>query len=139
VLALSSGDDAVGSVFDALLGHDEASYRTHAAYRLYSAAGIDASAMGNHDLDLGVRRLAQSLLRDARFPLLTANLAGCSWLSGLYFPAAIFVVKGVRVAVIGLTTPAQIAPQPDSTLHFRPPSRGDGESAARRQNRSAMW
>jgi 5'-nucleotidase/UDP-sugar diphosphatase len=118
VLALSSGDDAVGSVFDALLGHDEASYRTHAAYRLYSAAGIDACAMGNHDLDLGVRRLAQSLLRDARFPLLTANLAGCSWLSGLYFPAAIFVVKGVRVAVIGLTTPAQIAPQPDSTLHF---------------------
>ena len=118
VLALSSGDDAVGSVFDALLGHDEASYRTHAAYRLYSAAGIDACTMGNHDLDLGARRLARSLLNDARFPLLTANLAGCSWLSGLYFPAAIFIVKGVRVAVIGLTTPAQIAPQPDSTLHF---------------------
>src|SRR5690606_21646520 len=84
-------------------------------------AGIDACVMGNHDLDLGVRRLAHALLADARFPLLTANLAGCSWLSGLYFPAALFVVKGVRVAVVGLTTPAQIAPQPDSTLNFVDP------------------
>jgi len=121
ILVFSGGDDSVGSVFDALLGGDIASYRAHAAYRLYSAAGIDACVMGNHDLDLGVRRLAHALLADARFPLLTANLAGCSWLSGLYFPAALFVVKGVRVAVVGLTTPAQIAPQPDSTLNFVDP------------------
>ncbi len=121
ILAFSGGDDSVGSVFDALLGGDAATYRAHAAYRLYSAAGIDACVMGNHDLDLGVRRLAHALLADARFPLLSANLAGCSWLSGLYFPAALFVVKGVRVAVVGLTTPAQIAPQPDSTLNFVDP------------------
>lgn len=118
VLVFSAGDDSVGSVFDALLGYDPDSFQAHAAYRLYSVAGIDACAMGNHDLDLGVRLLAKALMTDAAFPLLTANLAGCSWLSGMYFPAALFVVKGVRVAVIGLTTPAQIAPQPDSTLHF---------------------
>lgn len=118
VLAFSAGDDSVGSVFDALIGYDPDTFQVHAAYRLYSAAGIDACAMGNHDLDLGVRLLAKALMTDAAFPLLTANLAGCSWLSGMYFPAALFVVKGVRVAVIGLTTPAQIAPQPDSTLHF---------------------
>ena len=100
------------------LGDDPATYRVHAAYRLYTAAGVDACAMGNHDLDLGARLLAHALSTDAHFPLLTANLAGCSWLAGLYFPAALFVVKGVRVAVAGLTTPAQIAPQPDSTLHF---------------------
>lgn len=121
VLAFSSGDDAVGSIFDALLGHDQASFRLHAAYRLYSAAGVDACALGNHDLDLGARLLARALRQDASFPLLSANLAGCSWLSGGYFPAALFVVKGVRVGVIGLTTPAQIAPQPDSTLHFVDP------------------
>ncbi len=123
VLAFSSGDDAVGGVFDALLGCDENSFRLHAAYRLYSAAGIDACALGNHDLDLNARLLARALRQDASFPLLTANLAGCSWLSGGYFPAALFVVKGVRVGVIGLTTPAQIAPQPDSTLHFVDPIR----------------
>ena len=121
VLAFSGGDDSVGSVFDALLGSNASTYQVHAAYRLYSAAGIDASVMGNHDLDLGVRLLAHALLTDARFPLLTANLAGCSWFSGLYFPAALFVVKGVRVAVIGLTTPAQIAPQQDSTLNLVDP------------------
>lgn len=121
VLAFSSGDDAVGSIFDALLGYDESSFRLHAAYRLYSAAGLDACALGNHDLDLGARLLACALRQDASFPLLTANLTGCSWLSGGYFPAALFVVKGVRVGVIGLTTPAQLAPQPDSTLHFVDP------------------
>ena len=118
VLVLSAGDDAVGSVFDALLGLDPASYRAHAAYRLYSAAGVDACTMGNHDLDLGVRLLAHTLMHDAAFPLLSADLAGCSWLAGMYFPAALFVVKGVRVVVIGLTTPGQIAPQPDSSLNF---------------------
>jgi len=121
VLAFSGGDDSVGSAFDVLLGSDSASYRAHAAYRLYSAAGIDACAMGNHDLDFGVQPLAQALRTDARFPLLTANLASCSWLSGLCFPAALFVIKGVRVAVVGLTTPAQIAPQPDSALLFVDP------------------
>lgn len=123
VLFLSAGDDAVGSVFDALLGDDAATFQTHAAYRLYSAAGIDACAMGNHDLDLGVRLLAKALATDARFPLLSANLAGCSWLAGMYFPGALFLVKGVRIAVIGLTTPAQIAAQPDSTLSFVDPIR----------------
>jgi 2',3'-cyclic-nucleotide 2'-phosphodiesterase (5'-nucleotidase family) len=123
VLAFSAGDDSVGSVFDALIGDSPSSFQLHAAYRLYSAAGIDACALGNHDLDLGPRLLAQALLADARFPLLSANLAGCSWLSGLYFPAALYVVKGVRVAVIGLTTPGQIAPHPDSTLHLVDPIR----------------
>ena len=121
LLVLSAGDDAVGSVFDALLGDSVATFQAHAAYRLYSTAGVDACTIGNHDLDLGVRLLAQALMTDAHFPLLSANLAGCSWLSGLYFPAALFVVKGVRVAVVGLTTPGQIAPQPDSTLNFVDP------------------
>jgi 2',3'-cyclic-nucleotide 2'-phosphodiesterase (5'-nucleotidase family) len=121
VLAFSAGDDSVGSVFDALVGDSPSNFQMHAAYRLYSAAGIDACALGNHDLDLGPRLLAQALLADARFPLLSANLAGCSWLSGLYFPAALYVVKGLRVAVIGLTTPGQIAPHPDSTLHLVDP------------------
>lgn len=121
VLAFSAGDDSVGSVFDALIGDCPAAFQMHAAYRLYSAAAIDACALGNHDLDLGPRLLAQALLADADFPLLSANLAGCSWLSGLYFPAALYVVKGLRVAVIGLTTPGQIAPHPDSTLHLVDP------------------
>jgi len=118
LLVFSGGDDSVGSPFDTLLGDSVESFQLHAAYRLYSAVGVDAGVMGNHDLDLSARLLAEALIADAGFPLLTANLAGCSWLSGLYFPAALFVVKGLRVAVAGVTTPAQMAPQPDSTLTF---------------------
>ncbi len=117
VLALSAGDDLVGAVFDELLGDDPTSFQLHAGYRLYSAAGIDAGAFGNHDLDLGTRLIALGIKQDARFPLLSANLVGSRWLDGLYHPAAIFVTKGVRVGVIGLTTPAAIKPQRDSGLH----------------------
>ena len=123
VLALSAGDDSVGSVFDELLGRDTSSFQAHAAYRLYSAAGVDACTIGNHDLDLGARLLAHAVVHDAAFPVLSANLAGCSWLSGLHFPGCLFVVKGIRIGVIGLTTPGQIAPQPDSTLRLEDPVR----------------
>ncbi|GAB4444978.1 MAG: bifunctional metallophosphatase/5'-nucleotidase [Anaerolineae bacterium] len=117
VLALSAGDDLVGAVFDELLGDDPDSFQLHAGYRLYSAAGIDGGAFGNHDLDLGTRLIALGIRQDARFPLLSANLVGSRWLDGLYHPAAIFVTKGVRVGVIGLTTPAAIKPQRDSGVH----------------------
>lgn len=118
VLALSAGDDLVGAVFDELLGDDPDSFQLHAGYRLYSAAGIDAGTFGNHDLDLGTRLIALGLQRDAKFPLLSANLVGSRWLTGLYYPAAIFVIKGVRVGIIGITTPAAIKPHRDSGVHM---------------------
>jgi 2',3'-cyclic-nucleotide 2'-phosphodiesterase (5'-nucleotidase family) len=122
VLALSAGDDCVGSPFDLLLGQDDPfAFHAHAAYRLYSAVGLDACAIGNHDLDWGEAHLARALTADARFPALSANLTGCRELAGRFLPAAIFVVQGVRVAVIGLTTPAQVARLPGSTLTVADP------------------
>jgi 2',3'-cyclic-nucleotide 2'-phosphodiesterase (5'-nucleotidase family) len=120
VLALSAGDDLVGAVFDELLGADPDSYIRHAGYRLYSAAGIDVGALGNHDLDIGSRLLAHAIRSDARFPLLAANLVGCSWLAGFYYPAALIVVKGIRVGIIGLITPAGIKCR-DCGLHIANP------------------
>ena len=117
VLAMSAGDDLVGAVFDELLGDEPESYRLHAGYRLYSAAGLDVGTLGNHDLDMGARLLAHAIRHDACFPLLAANLIDSRWLSGLYYPAALLVVKGVRVGLIGLTTPAGIRPDIDSELH----------------------
>lgn len=117
VLALSAGDDLVGAVFDELLGDVPQDFQTHAGYRLYSAAGIDAATFGNHDLDLGTHQLALGVQHDANFPLLAANLVGSRWLAGSYYPAALFVLKGVRVGVIGLTTPTALKPQCDPGLH----------------------
>jgi 2',3'-cyclic-nucleotide 2'-phosphodiesterase (5'-nucleotidase family) len=116
VLAVSAGDDLIGAVFDELLGDDCDSYIAHAGYRLYSAAGIDVAVLGNHDLDMGTQLLAHAIQKETHFPILSANLVGCPWLRGLYYPAALLVVKGVRVGFIGLITPTGLKPQPNANL-----------------------
>lgn len=121
VLFLSAGDDLVGTVLDELLGDDPESYVMHAGYRLYSEAGVDASAIGNHDLDMGSQLLARAIEEDAAHPILSANLVGSRWLQDRYYPAALMVVKGVRVGLIGLSTPAALKPQQDAGLHVANP------------------
>jgi 5'-nucleotidase/UDP-sugar diphosphatase len=109
LLVFSGGDDLIGSPFAELMGCRPSAFICHPAYRLYAAAGVDAGAVGNHDLDWGLSMLALSAGQDAAFALLSANLAPAAGAeaSGIY-PAALFVVKGIRVGVIGLTTPAEI-------------------------------
>ncbi|MEB3226030.1 MAG: bifunctional UDP-sugar hydrolase/5'-nucleotidase [Synechococcus sp.] len=102
VLLLSAGDDMIGTPFDALLGE------VYHPYNLYQALGVDAAALGNHDLDLGTQALAQMVAQSENFPLLSANLILPITLKSSIYPAALFDIKGVRVGVIGLTTPAQM-------------------------------
>jgi 5'-nucleotidase/UDP-sugar diphosphatase len=108
VLFLSAGDDLMGDALSELLGDDPESYVIHAGYHLYSAAGLDVGVVGNHELDVGLTLLAHSLQRDARFPMLSANLAGCRQLAGVVHPATLLVVKGLRVGIVGLTTRGQV-------------------------------
>ena len=109
LLVFAGGDDLIGSPFAELMGSRPAAFVCHPAYRLYTAAGVDAGAVGNHDLDWGLGMLALSAGQDAAFPLLSANLVPAAGTDapGIY-PAALFVVKGIRVGVIGLTTSAEI-------------------------------
>lgn len=108
VLVFSGGDDLVGTAFSELGGSRPTNFVCHPAYRLYSAAGVAAGGIGNHDLDWGLAMLALTARQDAAFPLLSANLLSApdADAAGVY-PAALFVVKGVRIGVIGLTTPAE--------------------------------
>lgn len=110
VLFMSAGDDLQGTVFGELLGDDPESYVVHVGYSLYSAAGLDVGVLGNHDLDLGLSLLGSALRHDARFPMLSANVAGCRPLAGVVYPAALFVVKGLRVGFVGLTTRGEVRP-----------------------------
>ena len=109
LLVFSGGDDLIGSPFAELMGCRPSAFLCHPAYRLYTAAGVDAGAVGNHDLDWGLGMLALSAGQDAAFPLLSANLVPAAGTDapGIY-PAALLVVKGIHVGVIGLTTPAEI-------------------------------
>lgn len=121
VLAMSAGDDLVGAVFDELLGDDPDSYVVHAGYHLYSRAGVDVGVLGNHDLDMGTQLLAHAIRRDARFPLLSANLVGCPRLADLHYPAALLVVKGIRVGIVGLTTPGEVKHRGDAEFRIANP------------------
>jgi 5'-nucleotidase / UDP-sugar diphosphatase len=106
VLLLSGGDDHTGTVFDELLGWSAPEFVMDPAYRAYSAAGVDAATLGNHELDRGAEMLRIGIRADANFPILSANLYGSAFLapSRDYFPAAIGVAKELRIGLIGLTT-----------------------------------
>lgn len=108
VMTFSAGDDCIGSVFDELLGSNPSDFETHASYQLYSELGLDAACLGNHDFDLGFPLLAKSIEQNAKFPILIANLSGCNRIKDLVYPAAIKVVKGIRVGIIGLVTQAEL-------------------------------
>ncbi len=104
VLFVSAGDDHIGTPFDELWGYDTNTFQIDPAYHAYSAAGLDAAVIGNHELDRGSALLAKSIQTNTAFPVLSANLYGSKNLEGLYFPAAIGVAKGLRIGLIGLTT-----------------------------------
>lgn len=106
VLLLSGGDDHTGTPLDELLGWAPEELVIDPAYAAYSAAGVDAATLGNHDLDRGGAVLAAGIRCSAAFPILSANIDGStSLVAGRdYFPAAIAVAQGLRIGLVGLTT-----------------------------------
>ncbi|MEP1765181.1 MAG: 5'-nucleotidase C-terminal domain-containing protein [Sulfitobacter sp.] len=106
VLFLSIGDDHTGTMLDELIGWNEDQFAFDPSYRAYSAGGVDASVLGNHEFDRGSALLRQGIRQDAAFPLLSANVHGSQHLEmgRDYAPAAIALVGGLRVGLIGLTT-----------------------------------
>ncbi|NPV77377.1 MAG: bifunctional metallophosphatase/5'-nucleotidase [Anaerolineae bacterium] len=102
MLVLSGGDELEGSLFEQLLSDGQEP--VHSSYRLYSEMGVNAAVLGNHDLDRGIRQLASSIRRDARFPILAANIITPPEFNDCIDPAALFVMNSYRIAIIGLLT-----------------------------------
>lgn len=108
LLVLSGGDDIGDSVFDELLTPEDASQTPyHCSYKLYSQAGVDAAVLGNHDFDRGFDPLVRAIAQ-AQFPVLSANLRAVGNIPIPVYPAALFLLHGVRVGVIGLTTRVEL-------------------------------
>lgn len=125
VLFISGGDDHTGSVFDELLGWSPDGFVADAAYRVYSAAGLDIAVLGNHEFDRGAELLKTGITRDARFPVLSANVYGSRFVqpNADYVAAAIAEAKGLRIGFIGLTTPVdtRVGQPADPTLAVASP------------------
>jgi len=125
VLFLSIGDDHTGTMLDELIGWNEDAFILDPSYRAYSAGGVDASVLGNHEFDRGSYLLAKGIRQDAAFPILSANVHGSEHLEigRDYAPAAIAVVNGLRVGMIGLTTHVEtrVGQKGDPDLAVSPP------------------
>jgi 2',3'-cyclic-nucleotide 2'-phosphodiesterase/3'-nucleotidase len=69
-----------------------------------NAMGYDAMVVGNHEFNFGLKNL-QAARKDASFPWLSANTRTDGSLPA-FAPYLVKAVGGVKVAVIGITTPA---------------------------------
>jgi len=130
-LWLDSGDCFQGApVFNLFKGEAE--------MRALSLAGMDAAVIGNHEFDLGAKNLFDQVDNWATFPLLAANYLwdtppaaaqnpdGRS-LRDVVPPFAMFDVKGIKVAVIGMGNTSTITSifEGGNSLGFRPLSAED--------------
>ncbi len=95
-LLLDSGDIFQGTPWFNL-------YRGEPEVRVMSALGYDASAIGNHDFDAGVERLAEVVRAHARFPMLCCNygFAGTA-MEGSHREHLVREFDGLRVGILGL-------------------------------------
>src|SRR5882724_1378346 len=99
-LWLDSGDALEGAaVFHRFGGRVE--------LQLLSSLGLNAMALGNHELSLSGGELGELLSGSASFPVLAANLQAesASPLAGLLASSAVLDAGGVRVAVVGVANP----------------------------------
>ncbi|MGH7531391.1 MAG: 5'-nucleotidase C-terminal domain-containing protein [Gemmatimonadales bacterium] len=101
-----------------------------ATVEAFNAFGLDAAAIGNHEFDWSIDTL-RSRMRDATYPLLSANITDSSGARPAWVqPWALVTRNGLRVAVIGLTT--RSTPTSTAPRHVRGLLFGDGAQAIRR-------
>ena len=88
-----------------------------------SALGVDAMAVGNHEYNFGLAVLEKAR-REATFPWLSANTYNAGTDQPHFLPYIIKELHGVRVGILGLTTPGIPSwddPKNYAGLEFREP------------------
>ena len=101
VILLSAGDMFQGTPVSNL-------YNGRPVLDFMNLVRFDAMTLGNHEFDWGRETLA-GIIRDARFPIVSANIVDRNGqtMTGVK-PYVILERKGLKVAVIGLTTPQTV-------------------------------
>ncbi|XP_077161357.1 5'-nucleotidase [Paroedura picta] len=101
VLLLDAGDQYQGTVWFSYFKGQE-------VVRFMNLLRYDAMALGNHEFDNGVDGLLDPLLKNIKFPILSANMKASKQLankiSGLFHPYSILNVGSEKVGIVGYTT-----------------------------------
>jgi 5'-nucleotidase/2',3'-cyclic phosphodiesterase and related esterases len=102
VLLIDSGDTIQGSPLGSYYAQVER-VSPHPLAHALNALGYDAFTPGNHDFNFGLQVL-QDFIGDLRCPVLCANILRQNG-DPLFQPYLIRELAGVRVGLLGLTTP----------------------------------
>ena len=118
-LFVSAGDSVGGSAYVSSILQDRPTMEA------LNAMSLDASALGNHELDQGLTDLETRILPASNFPILAANVSGSAPLSAEGGGKGVFIkeVGGVRVGFVGVVTdelPTLVSPSALSTLTLSP-------------------
>ena len=112
-LLVSSGDLFGASQLSSALAKEEPTVA------LFNHLGLQANAIGNHELDGGLAELRR-LQALAKFPFVSANLIDVASGQPAFAPYRIVEVEGVRVAFVGATVRSALKPlEPDSVPGLR--------------------
>jgi 2',3'-cyclic-nucleotide 2'-phosphodiesterase/3'-nucleotidase len=95
-----------------------------------NAIGYNAMVVGNHEFNFGLKNLAKAR-SDAHFPWISSNIGATAGAAVKPFaPYFIKAVAGVKIAVIGVTTP--LIPDWEAEEHYRGYRFESGVDAVRR-------
>ncbi len=103
VLLIDSGDLLQGTPLTYYFNKIESS-RLNPMILVLNYMGYDAFTVGNHDIEQGVE-VYYKALQESNFPWLSANSVLPDRRT-FFEPYALFNINGIRVAILGLTTPA---------------------------------
>lgn len=113
----TSGDNVGGTAFISAITNDEYTID------FLNAAGVDVSAVGNHEFDQGQADLLGRIIPNSDFPILGANVYRADN-TRLLDPYSIVERNGVKIGFVGTvatTTAAKVSPGGIVGLEFRDP------------------
>ncbi|MES2094803.1 MAG: 5'-nucleotidase C-terminal domain-containing protein [Actinomycetota bacterium] len=115
-LVVSGGDSIGASTFTSFIQRDQPTIDA------LNAVGVDASAIGNHELDQGQSDLEGRVIPATNYPLLSANIYSKTTGQPAFSQYALKQVGGITVGFIGATTaeaPSLVSPAGIANLEFR--------------------
>ena len=101
VVLVDAGDDMTGTPITSVALRDSA--QPNPIIAAMNALRYDAAVIGNHEFNFGLPYLNRAIAQ-ARFPMLAANVYSPDGRQ-IYVPSVLIERNGVRIAIIGATTP----------------------------------